>query len=506
MRCKGIRDQKVVQLYHLNDKISDIKVKIALKSTVYVACILIYIGYISNLPSFVIFHRKLRPGFIFYRYIRRKIIGTMIDNQIDKDFVIPNNIKSYFNTAEKVYAFMTGVLTDLQSRYIFKKILEDAYEIANMYPTNEAVGFLLEIINNLPNCIKTEDKNRLIESLNFQGVQICVKTGDEIQFTHKSLTQRQKQLPPIEHLVQGFNLFDKNVYKDEFYYPNLELWKKLSKHIKDDDISAFLKQPVPDFERNCFYLMEFMIGYQKWNNEYVKDENDDELTDNDKLYFRWYCLGEIMDIILDIIYTSPQLDLSKSLYASLFKECDKQPELRKVVKERYEIISKIRLYPDNFIFYNDEIEKEIPQPKGQLKGFGPIKIEINNNNIPTYKIVEEEKINLLFSNLVIKEILDAKDKEAFKAIVSDDYIIEPIIWKGNSKRLTAFIDVAYYNKGIDNKEKQRNSRMYHARLGAKLFLKKDGSYYSVSACKVTDDISNEIKEMKEIFNIAGIKR
>ena len=498
MRCKGIRDQKVVQLYHLNDKISDIKVKIALKSTVYVACILIYIGYISNLPSFVIFHRKLRPGFIFYRYIRGKIIRTMCENQTEKSFVIPDNIMPYFNTAQYVYAFMTGVLTELQSRYIFKKILEDAYEIANMYPTNEAVGFLLEIINNLPNCIKTEDKNRLIESLNFQGVQICVKTGNEIQFTHKSLTQSQMQLPPIEHLVQEFKLFDKNVYKDEFYYPNLELWERLSKHIKDDDISAFLKQPVPDLERNCFYLMEFMIGFQKWNNEYVNVENDDELTDNDKLYFRWYCLGEIMDVILDIIYTTPQLELSKSLYASLLNACRTTPQLNKVIKDRYVQLSKLRILPENFICVNEN--KEINKPKQQNECLGFIRDDVKTERI------EDSKITNLFSLLVKKGHLRADDEYLFKSIVSEDYISESVTWLTKVEFLTAFLYVAYYNVEITN-DLKKEGIIELVRKANKLFVAPEGEEIPVNTIKKSaKKISQAIIEMKKIFRAAGIPK
>ncbi len=422
----------------------------------------------------------------------------MCENQTEKSFVIPDNIMPYFNTAQYVYAFMTGVLTDLQSRYIFKKILKDAYEIATMYPTNEAVGFLLEIINNLPNCIKTEDKNRLIESLNFQGVQICVKTGNEIQFTHKSLTQSQQQLPPIEHLVQEFKLFDKNVYKDEFYYPNLELWERLSRHIKDDDISAFLKQPVPDLERNCFYLMEFMIGFQKWNNEYVNVENEDELTDNDKLYFRWYCLGEIMDVILDIIYTTPQLEISKSLYASLLNACKTTPQLNKVIKDRYVQLSKLRLLPENFICVNEN--KEIKKPKQQNECLGFIRDDDKTERI------EDSKITNLFSLLVKKGHLRADDEYLFKSIVSEDYISESVTWLTKVEFLTAFLYVAYYNVEITN-DLKKEGIIELVRKANKLFVAPEGEEIPVNTIKKSaKKISQAIIEMKKIFRAAGIPK
>lgn len=422
----------------------------------------------------------------------------MCENQTDKDFVIPDNIIPYFNTAQAVYAFMTGGLTDLQSRYIFKKILEDAYEIANMYPIHEAVGFLLEIINSLPNCIKTEDKNRLIESLNLRGIQICVKTGDEIQFTHKSLTQSQQQLPPIEHLVQEFKLFDKNIYKDEGFFPNFELWKRLSKHIKNDDISAFLKQSVPDLERNCFYRMEYMIGYQKWNNEYVKVENDDMLTDYDKLYFRWYCLGEIMDVILDIIFSASNLELSKLIYFKLLIACKKDINLGKIVQERYAQICKIRKYPQTTIFYVSEISKSTHSEPP--RGLGQISILKKSTN---QGYMDDGQIEALFWALVLNNHLLAEDNAKFKKIVSNDFIDGPIVWNTQSIHLTAFMNIAYYPNIKNNKsENEADNQTKFIERARCMFLKsKEGSYYRPSSFKnYNGEYRKAYNDMKRIFD------
>ena len=396
------------------------------------------------------------------------------------DKQIPKNVRLYHDTAIQVYSFFI-TLSPTLSKYIFGRILHDAYEVAYLHSTNLALTLLENVLKSNPN----------IENLKIKSL----------------LNKKWEHLPPIKQLIQTYDCFDKNQYRYEYReYP--ELWKRLSIYIKNnDDWDSIINETIP-IEQNCFCKMEYIIAFQKWNIKYATKEDEEYLSDFDIQCFKWYCMGELIDIIFNIIYNSTQTDISHALLDKLKETCENNIIFSKVVQKRYDKYREIRPYLKHIIFapsgYNENNEVK--------KGLGPIMDVIYVKNEKTAKEITDEQYKKLFELLCQKKPLDKDitfkksaplnpaDYEKFRTVFSNDEVEEELNWNTDAYWLGAFIRIAYITD--DSSVGQQITNL--GKRAAKYIYCKKG-YVSVSV--VRQPITCEQKDfMKEIFKKAGIYR
>ena len=383
-------------------------------------------------------------------------------------------IKDYKDTAFEVYNFLTSLPEHL-ARFIFKRIVSEAYDTAMCYPVDEIIPQLAFSVSNYYN-MAASDKAKA-HLANYLGLDVYTMERviqDTEMLTRTLLSSHWERLPDPENLVKSFECFSfKGMPCD---IRNIDIWGRL------DDIvieSETVDYATDFYNKNCFY----QIGY-------ITALFNDRLDNIDTMAFHWYCKGHIMDVVLGCIWANPNIQVSCILYRHLLDACTNK-DLSHVTKTRYDIIRKTKPGWPEALFLPVTAGK-----KALVKGFGLLPLRSDKEYQQKCQPYYEFSTKLQEKGYIVCSC------ERFIDIFTKNNDVTPIEWKGDAKSLAAFANVIYFNTSA--KTIYNQSKWYKAVQGC-IYIEKGDAYNTLrtyfNACRKED-----LELFKELIIDCGIKK
>lgn len=352
-------------------------------------------------------------------------------------------IKNYKDTAFEVYNFLTNLPEHL-ARFIFKRIVSEAYDTAMCYPVDEIIPQLAFSVSNYYNMAASDKaKTHLANYLGLDVYTMERVIQDTEMLTRTLLSSHWERLPDPENLVKSFECFSfKGMPCD---IRNIDIWGRL------DDIvieSETVDYATDFYNKNCFY----QIGY-------ITALFNDRLDNIDTMAFHWYCKGHIMDVVLGCIWANPNIQVSDILYKHLLNACANH-NIWLITKARYDIVKKTKPgWTDNF-FISDSGGK-----KTLVKGLGLLPYRNDKD------FREKVKPFIDFSYKLKEKGYIACSSDMFVDIFSKSNDVTPIEWEKDKKSLAAFTKIIFQNTLLFDMYNQ--SQFYNAVLKC-IHIKEEG--------------------------------
>ena len=367
-------------------------------------------------------------------------------------------INHWTEKAFSTYLFLSRLPSPL-SNFVFKRIIDEAYSIASALPKAVRIDSVLEGISNAIdlNCenfsplqeylqIKVSEKNE-IDSIIAQYDRREIKKGLCARF-------KLWDLPAKEDLVDAYLCFSQTVPDDDVIDNHKEIVRNKLTRLLSKYGRKFFEKP------KIVKLRPFQtLGYKTLFNEWFNDNTDQDM---DLLFFRWYCQGDLLNIVLDSIFRGESTTVSQIMWQYIKDACKKDYYLSELTKEQYNEYR--RFNPTIPLEAFDFMGLRTIEAKAKSLGVFPALPRIVDK---TKEFVPENEIFLLYGKLVQKEYLDEKETpfEAFHKVFSGEgRSARPIIWHGRQKQLASFL--AFAQGGSTSKE--------YSKTATKLFLRENG--------------------------------
>lgn len=366
-----------------------------------------------------------------------------------------DNASVYLDNAETTIKFLVDIPTVL-SKYIFCCITAEAYDIAAFYSIDEIKDQFITVV--LESCYKKRQtyikeiwkkltsSNRLKENTNKSDFnQELINNGPWLD------------LPSLQSLNDCFDYFDVSEIDDVNWDLNsFPLGQRLKNTLINNGIDNYLENDMFLETDNCFQK----IGYKT---QYINICNND--TDKyDKLFFRWYCMGEVLDIVLETIFNNRNTQLTKSLFHHLMNACKNQNELAKLVQTRYDQMKLYRPGLKDITFYEEKSEPvcvqaafvEVVEDEPLPRGIG----EIEHYSEDDYQRLYQSMLKLGLLRPISQEEKYGNSYEDFRSLFSDGKIINRLYWHGIAYELSYFVErISIFNSGKFDTETKFNKRI-----------------------------------------------
>ncbi|MBO5016662.1 MAG: hypothetical protein J6C92_12805 [Bacteroidaceae bacterium] len=237
-----------------------------------------------------------------------------------KDVQLMFQFDEYKNTAIVVFKFLMS-LPETLSRFIFKRIVEEAYEIASCQDSSKATNDLSEIFLTIYESLSKKEIERLANCTNVSSdVFVSAIENREPLFI-------SDELPDISRLIKCYTCFvDSN--RDRTSVNDLEeipFWTALEET---------LAIPQPDIT-NDIYLTTDNIFYKLLYIKVFQFVIDKDFVEGYSHVLYWYCKGEILDVVFDCIWKNTNTQIAKSLFTILSQACFEDKHLSEITKKRY---------------------------------------------------------------------------------------------------------------------------------------------------------------------------
>ena len=379
-------------------------------------------------------------------------------------------IEEYTNTAISIFSFLQNIPSPL-GEFIFKRIVEDAYSIADVMGIDVTRKQLIESI-----CSSIETSKNLDLVYKYLDVMDYREKIDTIVMEKDKLydflisSSRFKELPDESSLIKAFTCFSPNSVDDE-YKENLKVCVR-AKILSLDEV----KDNGSDLYSNIFQELGYKTLFINWSYG--------DLPEHDELFFKWYCKGTILNVVIDTVFKCDVNIISKSLMQHIKRECKSNYYLSKAFQNIYNSYRRYTSLPEMSFECISTIEVDNSMMFSALP-----RIQDSGRDI------SDECLYKLYQLLTCHGDIQCPF-EAFKAVFSGRAsFAEPIQWFRSAKILAAFLCIVRGDQSA-NKE--------YSNWAAKLFIQKNGKPSSSITLNQPD--FDAIKEYKEIFNNAGIKR
>lgn len=374
------------------------------------------------------------------------------------------------------------------SRIVFKRIIDEAYGIASVLPKSNRIDSVLEGICNAFD-LECEDFSPLLDYLQIRVIEkneidstIAKNNREEIKKTLASFV-KLRDLPAKEDLVDSYPCFSQTVPDDDVIVNYKEIVRNKLTRLHSKYGREFFENPV------TVRIRPFQaLGYKTLFNEWFNDETDRQM---DVLFFRWYCKGDLLNIVLDTIFRGESTSVSRVLWQHLKDACEKDSYLSDLTRQQYDEYRRFSpmIPPEEFIFKGVLPREANAESLGVFPALPKI-VKRDKENGP----LSENEMFLLYMKLVQKEYLIEKETpfEAFNKVFSGEgRTARPIIWHGQQKDLATFLAVA--QGGSTSKE--------YSKTASKLFLKKNGKPCQMNTLNQPDysikTFDNMLKEIEE---------
>ena len=362
----------------------------------------------------------------------------------------------YLDNAKTTIEFLVDIPSVL-SKYIFFCITAEAYDMATFFPMVEIKDQFITAV--LENCYQRKTAYIKEVWMNLTTSSLLKEKINNCNF-YLELIKNEAwwELPSLQSLngcFEYFDVSDRNVVKwDLKCFP---LGQRLISTLRRDGVNIYLSGDVFLETDNCFQK----LGYKT---QYINIYNNDS-DKYDKLFFRWYCMGEVLDIVLETIFSNRNIQLSKSLYCHLMEACKDNNMLAKLVQARYDQIVSYHPGLKNITFYDgqskpvvvdneivEEIEMEsLPYGVGKIKGYS------DDDYVRLFKSLI--KLGPLRHVDYVEKYGNSLDD--FLSVFSDGKIKNRLYWYGTAEDLAAFCQKLEQFKS----DRFRTPRAFYNKIG-----------------------------------------
>ena len=396
------------------------------------------------------------------------------------------NIDRDVDIALDVFLFLTSIPSPL-AEFVYKRIVDEAYSIANAISFEKAKSQLIESIS--------ENINTMVEDINpichFLGVGRYYKDVENSIMDKGALIKlleskcSWQNLPCIDGLIQSYPCYSINITGTEWIADTkATLWNKLIELYDTKGKEYFSNSKTILVKNNCF----LRLGYQTFFLNWLGNES---VSDDDAIFYNWYCRGELMDVVLNTIYSCDNDLISRTLLAWLMNQCELHQCLASITQIRYDSLRQIfpQLSVQNFDYKGEKKKESIINPVFALESIPKSK----NNSTP----IDSNSMEKLYNKLKEMGYIDCAFTEFNSIFSSRCNKVRPIRWLKDVKELANFLLVL---RG-DN----TSSRDYSERA-AKVFIQKNYKPCKMNSIYQANREKSNMQLFKDIFNSAGILR
>jgi hypothetical protein len=397
-------------------------------------------------------------------------------------------IDKWTDRALATYLFISRLPSPL-AEFTFRQVVEDAYNYAMLLPRATRVEIVTEGI-----CealyYGNENFSALLECLDLSYID--GKDIDEViaQCDRGLLLEKMKalyklnDLPPKDGLVNAYASFTPDDFVEDDGIASLKgyLRDKLEQVYCEYDTS-FLDEASSTSNFSPFMILGYKTFFINWSAG-IQPSN----RDKDKLFFQWYCKGELLSLVFDVIFRGPVTTVSRLMWKHLNGECGNNYHLKNIVQKQYD---EYRVYnpalPAHDFTYKGQDEPSDEREKTRYFPALPGIIANENGSIMT-----ETQLNSLYQTFKDNDYLDEREAplDAFKRIFSGKgNFARPIKWNGQQRFLASFLTRA----------RGRKTSLEYARAAANLFLQKNGKPCKVNTLNQPNEKAD--RKIESIFNI-----
>lgn len=421
------------------------------------------------------YKQKTRIHFLFLYFCGKFLLYMNLSKeQIDE-------ICRLTNTATEVYEFIMRLPSPL-GEFVFKRIVENAYEIASVLDPENAKKQLIEAI-----CTHKDDSKESSLIYKYLGVSedyingVIIKGKNHLEDLKKYLLYHCtfNNLPAQDLLIRAYTDFSPNAVDDEGL-KNLEasVRTKIIDVIQNTNDTGTL----PD---NCFQALGYKTLYLNWISE--------DHPDFSKQFIDWYGEGKILNYVIDAVYKCNVYHISDSLWQHIQTECKTHQYLNnafQVCYDSYRIFSNLPKKDFTYEGKEDNTTKDLfPALPKILKD--PDKEYKDSNFATDYMLIG------LYDDLKIRKKIECCEED-FKAIFSGtEKCVAPIKWTASQQELADFLYIA---RGNNKKDKK------YAEKASKLFIQKNNKQSSSCTLNQEDTTQKTYKEFRELFKKHDFKR
>ena len=397
-------------------------------------------------------------------------------------------IDRWTDGALSTYLFLSRLPSPL-AEFIFKQIIEDAYVCASVLPRATRVENVIEGICDAL-YLGNENFNTLLECLDLSYIdgkdidEVIAQCDKGLILDKMKSLYKLKDLPPKDGLLNAYANFSPDDFVDEDSIASLkgylrdklkQVYSRYDRSFLDGSLTALNLTPFKTLGYKSFFI-EWTAGVQ------ASDRN------KDRLFFQWYCKGDLLSLVFDIIFRGSVTSVSRLMWKHLENECGKNYHLKNIVQMQYDEyrVFNPSLPPHEFTYKGSD---EPTAEGGNPSYFPALPGVLVDKNGPS---MTETQLNSLYEVLKNYNLLDGTDVslDAFKRVFSGKgNLAQPIKWNGRQKELASFL----------TKARGGNTNLEYAKAAAKLFLQKNGKPCKVNTLNQPD--ADADKTINEIFEI-----
>lgn len=395
-------------------------------------------------------------------------------------------IGHYKDTAIDVFNFITTIPSPL-AEFVFKRIVDEAYAIANVISFDCAKKQLIHAIG--VNFNTEMDTDQICQ---FLGVNKYYKEIEGVVMEKDMLIEKLnnvclwQNLPSSDGLIHAYSCYSvSNLGDDWIRNTETTIWSRLMNIIEEQGSDFFLYDSTVMELKNCFQRLGYQTLFINWCYNQLP-------SNYDCLFIDWYCKGKLVDVVLTTIFECGNNIISNSLMTLLLNECRHHRYLAEVTQSRYEDLRKIK--PQlGVLYFEYEGEKKTNNKLISCMSLGFIP-KSKNDRAP----IGENLLYKLYEQLEYERYLDC-GFEAFKVIFSGYHKhVKPIVWKKDVRELANFLCV------LRAKDSERDKE--YSKQAEHVFLQNNGKPCKWKSLNQPDTQHKSYKELKKIFSLVGIER
>lgn len=383
------------------------------------------------------------------------------------------------NRAIEVFNFIMK-LPSPWAEFVFKRIVDDSYAIASVLSKQKAKEYLILSI-----CNTLQATQNIDPICSYLGVISHYKEVDKLVTDTDALRLKLievcnfEQIPNREGLILSYSCFS-IPYAGDDYVENmwemirLKLMGILSKDRNDSAKEDCLKE-------YCFLKLGYKTLLEKWVCNCIPSSYDSILV-------KWYCDGELIDIILDTIFKCEVTSVSQGLWNHLVYNCEQNPYLSQIVQQRYDRYQRFFPALGKYVFeYKGDKKMEY---KGMVASLPCIPTSYTNKTP-----IDDHKLYDLYEMLCMRGELSCEFQSFKSAFSGETKTTQPIMWLKGQKELASFLYVLRANRCCD---------MSYAKKAELVFVQRNGKPCRAVTLNQPDyDVCNDYKKL---FNEVVISR
>lgn len=423
--------------------------------------------------------------FIFFVYLHHNKDNTMINGYTIIKEDASDIIEKYVNTSIDVIKFIINLPAPL-SQFVFRQIVCNGYKMASVLPKQEQKDHLLKAVSLSIELSKQtapvycylnveHHYRRLDEAVQ----QMDETTGTELLFNELKHLCSWDTLPDSAELIHAFDCFS---FSDN---GNTESLREIIRMRLEDVLyeNPNIDKVLQNSHCSCFLQLGYQTFFEKWIASMLDATFDD-------LFVKWYCKGEVLDIVIDTIANCGVYTVSQSLFERVVSQCAENYHLSNIVQQRYDYYRQFTasLSPYQFVYKGvvkqNQLTKSMALPK------------ITKSATDTNPIDESNLYDLW---ALLKKHGDIEcEFLSFQSVFSGAFKeTRPIRWLRDQNSLAVFLYIL--------RAKHKADKDY-AKKAASAFLQKNGKQCSENTLNQANTQASCYREYVDLFNEANIKR